>query len=750
LAREHRLTRRLAWLVKAGAVEHEERRLAGVLSGVLYAIGGITVPLLTVLPGVSHAHPLPILAVGAVTLLWAACSLVLIDWDHAPRWVLHASVSAGVLLIALVIASSGESQSPGWIYLFFVSVFAAYFFPRSVAFLYLIGCVAVHALPLIYDARAPHDSFLAQFVIASSSYLVLGGAIVAGKRRMWWLRRQSERLAEQQGALRRVATAVVGGEPAERIYEIVAHEAAELLHGNAAGILRLTSPKRAVIIGSWSAEPGGRYESGTQFVVKSGSDVERAINSNTPVTAELKDADSALGRLGYRSSVVAAIHVAGTVWGVLIVADDARAAFGAEDEQRLREFANLLAAAIVNLEDRAKLATQAASDPLTGLANHRALQQRLAAEAARSHRHGRTLSVAVIDIDHFKQLNDSVGHDAGDEMLVRVARCLSGLARAEDTLARIGGDEFAWVLPDTTREQALVAVERARRAIAIEMADPYGITVSAGICDTRASGDPSELIRLADGALYWSKAHGRDQSWIYDPTVIDELSAQERAERLERSRALVGLRALARAIDAKDPATSRHSERVSELAEKLARTVGWPSDRARLLGEAALVHDVGKIGVPDNLLRKAGPLNGPEREQLRAHAELAARIVEDVLSPEQVEWIRAHHERPDGHGYPLGLKGHEIPEGAALLAAADAFDAMTVSRPYGALKELDQALAECVSLVGRQFSKTAVAALVSLHDAGELQRQTAAGAYAGAHGLLDRAGSGPDRRQGRA
>src|SRR5207248_9524203 len=140
--------------------------------------------------------------------------------------------------------------------------------------------------------------------------------------------------------------------------------------------------------------------------------------------------------------------------------------------------------------------------------------------------------------------------------------------------------------------------------------------------------DPAELVHLADGALYWSKAHGRNQSWIYDPSVINELSAQERAERLERSQALLGLRALARAIDAKDPATREHSERVAALAGKLARTAGWSLERAMLLTEAALVHDVGKIGVPDALLRKAGPLSDDERAQIRSHAELSTRIVE--------------------------------------------------------------------------------------------------------------------------
>jgi diguanylate cyclase (GGDEF)-like protein len=326
----------------------------------------------------------------------------------------------------------------------------------------------------------------------------------------------------------------------------------------------------------------------------------------------------------------------------------------------------------------------------------------------------------VIDVDHFKQINDVGGHEIGDEMLIRVARCLAKLARTEDTLGRAGGDEFTWVLPETTREQALIAVERARRVITEAAPAPFRMTVSAGICDTTVTTDPAELIHLADGALYWSKARGRDQCWVYDPTVINELSAQERAERLERSHALLGLRALARAIDAKDPATREHSDRVSALVGKLARTADWSPEDAVLLLEAALVHDIGKIGVPDAVLCKTEPLTAEEWAQIADHAELSARIVEGVLAPDQVEWIRTHHERPDGEGYPDGLSQDEISEGAALLAVADAWDVMTISRPYSLPKSIEEALAECIELIDSQFTEKAVAALRQLHSNGEL------------------------------
>jgi HD-GYP domain-containing protein (c-di-GMP phosphodiesterase class II) len=159
---------------------------------------------------------------------------------------------------------------------------------------------------------------------------------------------------------------------------------------------------------------------------------------------------------------------------------------------------------------------------------------------------------------------------------------------------------------------------------------------------------------------------------------------------------------------------------VAALVTKLARAAGWSAERAILLSEAALVHDVGKVAVSNELLNKVEPLTTDEAAHVREHAELAARIAEGVLVPEQVEWIRTLHERPDGSGYPRGLTAAEIPEGGALLAVADAWDVMTSGRPYSAPKRADEALGECARLVGTQFTRDAVGALMKLHAGGEL------------------------------
>jgi diguanylate cyclase (GGDEF)-like protein len=388
-------------------------------------------------------------------------------------------------------------------------------------------------------------------------------------------------------------------------------------------------------------------------------------------------------------------------------------------------FGDLLATVIAHVEDRERLARQAATDSLTGLANHRAVHERLQVEIARARRYSQALSLAVIDVDGFKHINDVAGHEVGDAVLARIAACLQGCARDDDGLGRIGGDEFAWVFPGCDRHQAVAAVERALRAIERDEQLPMRVTISAGVCDLECAADPQQLFTLADGALYWAKAKGDNTCAAYDPHVACELSARERAARVERTQALVGLRVLARAIDAKDPLTSRHSERVSRLAAELALQSGWPVERARLLADAALVHDVGKIGVPDAVLLKEDRLTEQEYELMKGHAVLTARIAEDLLAADQIEWILGHHERPDGRGYPHGLRGPAICEGAALLALADAWDVMTLGRPYSRSMDVANALVECRALVGRQFTPGAVAALEALHARGRLDSEGA-------------------------
>ena len=174
---------------------------------------------------------------------------------------------------------------------------------------------------------------------------------------------------------------------------------------------------------------------------------------------------------------------------------------------------------------------------------------------------------------------------------------------------------------------------------------------------------------------------------------------------------LRGLRVLARVVDARDPSTLRHSERVSDLAVRLAKHLRWPPERIAFLREAALLHDVGKVGVRDAVLLRRRALNALEYEEVKRHAALGAEIVADVLSPEQVAWVRHHHERWDGAGYPDGLAADAIPDGARIIAAADAWDVMTNERPYSHVMRPTQARREFAVCAGTQFCPQVAAAI---------------------------------------
>ncbi len=301
-------------------------------------------------------------------------------------------------------------------------------------------------------------------------------------------------------------------------------------------------------------------------------------------------------------------------------------------------------------------------------------------------------------------------------MLQRAAEVLRDETRTGELVARVGGEEFAMLLPHADGAEAYRAAERIRRAVAAAPFPAVGsMTMSAGVADITQAADAESLYRLADGALYLAKHRGRDMVLRHSPEAGETLRGRDEADRMERQQALVSVRLLARAVDARSPSTRRHSERVGDLCAEIADALGWPPERAALLREAGLVHDVGKIGVSDAILFKPGPLSPEEFELVKEHAELGARIVREALTPEQVSWVRGHHERWDGNGYPDALMAEECPEGARIMALADAWDVMTSDRIYTSarLSETD-ALAECRAHSGTQFWPPAVAALASV------------------------------------
>jgi diguanylate cyclase (GGDEF)-like protein len=523
----------------------------------------------------------------------------------------------------------------------------------------------------------------------------------------------TRRMAGEQAALREVATAVAAEATPRQIFALVAEAAGTTLGADAAAVLRLGDvPGAARVVGAWAADGRPAPRLGGLLPVARDDD---------PLAALARTAAALLGGHEDPPVGVAPIRVGEQTWGAVALASGG-APFHPEVEECLPRFAELVGLTIANADARHQLTTLASVDGLTGLLNQRSFKERLVAEVRTARRRHRPLSLALLDIDHFKRVNDVYGHAVGDRVLAEVARRLKAAVRAGETVARIGGEEFAWVLPATDGANARAAAERARRAVSERPFPVVGtLTVSAGVCELGGEArDADELFRLADVALYWAKSRGRDRCTEYSGESARAASeAAERAGR-EREEALAGIRTLAALVDGKSPATRGHSERVAALAQQLALACGWTHDRAALLREVGLVHDVGKIAVPDEILLKPGALDEDERLQIRNHPVVGARMVAGLFTDEQAAWLRHHHERFAGGGYPDGLLGAGIPIGARLLAIADAWDAMTSERVYQTARTAAEALAECRREAGGHFCPQGVAALARLWEEGRI------------------------------
>jgi diguanylate cyclase (GGDEF)-like protein/putative nucleotidyltransferase with HDIG domain len=375
------------------------------------------------------------------------------------------------------------------------------------------------------------------------------------------------------------------------------------------------------------------------------------------------------------------------------------------------------------------LTDAARTDPLTGLLNRRGFEETFELELERARRSDGALTVLAGDLDGFKAVNDHLGHQAGDEALQALARDLSKWKRRIDVAARMGGEEFALLLPDTDERGAFLVAERLRRAVQRTFSEhPLPLTISFGVASWPDHGAETELLlRAADEALYAAKDMGRDRTVIYSAEVAGMLSAGAAAERDEMQLATVV--GLAETLDIRDTGTARHSQTVGRYARMMAEELGLEPDHVERVRVAGLLHDVGKIGISDQVLTKPGPLETDEWDEVRTHPEIAARLLARPEFADLCSWILSHHERPDGTGYPEGLSGDEIPLEARILAVADAYEAMTADRVYRPALGDTTARAELEAGSGSQFDAEVVQAFVRaldrLEGAGEQLAATA-------------------------
>ena len=319
----------------------------------------------------------------------------------------------------------------------------------------------------------------------------------------------------------------------------------------------------------------------------------------------------------------------------------------------------------------------------------------------------------MADIDGLARVNEAMGHAAGDEALRAVAAALRAVKRSFDSAARVGGEEFAVIVPDSDEHGAYMLAERARIDVATASAAAgQNLTISLGVATFPVHGSSAEaLLRAADQALQAAKGLGRDRTVISSAEVSGAAGPAPRAGGETRV-GLASLLNIAEALDVRDTGSSSHSQRVGRFAELTARELGLPPDTVERVRLAGILHDVGRVGIPDALARKRGPLSDRDWSWVQSHPEIGARMVETTEFDDIRSWILFHHERPDGRGYPAGLSADALPLEARILAVADAYEAMTRERPHRGARSPEEAAEELRRWADRQFDGAVVEALL--------------------------------------
>jgi diguanylate cyclase (GGDEF)-like protein/putative nucleotidyltransferase with HDIG domain len=376
------------------------------------------------------------------------------------------------------------------------------------------------------------------------------------------------------------------------------------------------------------------------------------------------------------------------------------------------------------------------TDPLTGLCSHRYFQEELQRLRLYCQRYSHPLSLLLLDVDDFQQINRRLGHRFGDAVLRSISERLRARVRAADLLSRYGADEFVLLMPETPQTESIKVGRRLCGALSGERVTHGGqtvrVSVSGGLasCGSGFLESEEELVRRASEALKAAKRAGKDRlvTWAQvantedqvpaDRQGIEQMTAQFEAITAKlKSATFESSRALVAAVEAKDPYTSRHSVTVALAAAAIARAMGLDGAQVESIQMAATLHDIGKIGIPDQVLTKPGALTDEEYELIKQHPVIGASILEHVsLFRAEVPIIRHHHERWDGRGYPAGLAGERIPTGARILAVCDALDAMLSDRAYRQRLPIEEARRQLDQGAGTQFDPRVVEAALQWLD----------------------------------
>jgi len=533
--------------------------------------------------------------------------------------------------------------------------------------------------------------------------------------------------------------------PEEMLSKIVAEIESGLAYDHI-GIAVLDYSAKELVV---QAEAGSRHDAvGRRILLGEGLVGQVARTGEVAIIREVAAGTPRTVLPDSAAAIALPVVYADQLLGVLYVESREPCDFPAQEVQLLRTLADLFAGALHNALTFQKAREQAITDGLTGVKTHRFLMEALSSEWKRSTRANRPFALVLMDLDRFKFVNDFYGHLEGDVVLQRVGHILEQNCRRSDVVARYGGDEFVILMPETTAEQARQLANKLRGWVA---SDPLlrdkNITASFGIAGFPVHGStPQELIQIADSSMYLSKHQGGNsvssaeqgdtddrKRWKKDvleaylgvtlkrlfatgPEAFEEI--HRRLEQFTRSleqgvgqeenglptAVVETVTSLALAIDAKDHYTEGHSQKVSAYASMIAKAAGRPAEEVEEIRLAALLHDIGKVGIPETILNKSGPLDATEWDTMKTHSDLGSRILDPLEAMRHIrKMIRHHHEFYDGTGYPDRLEGDEIPYGARVIAIADAYDTITSERTYKKARTPEDAFAELERCAANQF-----------------------------------------------
>lgn len=440
-------------------------------------------------------------------------------------------------------------------------------------------------------------------------------------------------------------------------------------------------------------------------------------------------------RFGFIGLVIAFIFIFRELWvisGLYLTTHDAQFIIAVSIKMVTVISAILVAIIVTRQKQHQKqLLKLSITDGLTGLINQRYFHEILGKHFEEAKKTGGSLGLIIMDIDDFKFINDTYGHDFGDTVLKSTGKLLSDLAKEGQFVCRYGGDEFTVVIPNADINTIQKIAEYFKSGIN-KLGPKYfpkkirdKITLSMGLSEyPHLSSDKNELFTQADTALYHAKNLGKDKIHFYQ----DIMKQLRKGISSDHQQLIGAFKALLGTISAKDKYTLGHSERVSAYAVSIGEALGLSPKEICTLQYAGLLHDIGKVEIPKSILNKTGRLTDEEFALIRMHSIYSENILEPLNELDQLLlYVRQHHERFDGKGYPDGLSGKKISLGARILCVADSFDAMLSERPYSPRKTMEQAINELKRCSGSQFDPKIVRVFLAVLEKEQSQKETAVG-----------------------